>query len=306
MVLALNTIFASEFGPHLVFKGGTSLSKGYGIIDRFSEDVDVTYDIRAFAADLVHGDANGFPSTKSQAAKWTKEIRARLAEWVKSQALPVINAALHGLPAKAWADGEKLFIEYEPVTAAGSTYVKPVVMLEFGARSTGEPHEVRAVTCDAALHLPDVVFPTASPHVMRPERTFWEKATAMHVWCAQNHPNENKRVSRHWHDLTRLQDAGCIKRAIEDRALAKNVAEHKTWFFGAKDAGGAQIDYNAAANGELRIVPAGEAAVNLEEDYKRMVEGGLFAGTPEPFDELMKRSQAIQDLANKAAASGKV
>jgi hypothetical protein len=61
----------------------------------------------------------------------------------------------------------------------------PSVLLEFGARSTGEPNEPRPVACDAAPHQPDVSFPSATPQVMRPERTFWEKATAIHVFCAQ-------------------------------------------------------------------------------------------------------------------------
>ena len=81
-------------------------------------------------------------------------------------------------------DGDKLTVAYGPL-AQGTGYAPPSVLLEFGARATGEPAEARDVICDAAAVLPDVVFPTARPRVMKAERTFWEKATAAHVYCVQ-------------------------------------------------------------------------------------------------------------------------
>lgn len=83
VVWALETLFAAPYAPHLVFKGGTSLSKAYGVIRRFSEDVDLTYDIRTIAPDLVADSADALPSTRSQERRWTKEIRTRLADWVE-------------------------------------------------------------------------------------------------------------------------------------------------------------------------------------------------------------------------------
>ncbi len=88
VVWSLRHLFAGPFAEHLAFKGGTSLSKAYGVIRRFSEDVDVTYDIRAIAGDLV-GDADvPLPVSKSQEKKWSKEIRTRLAQWIESEIAP--------------------------------------------------------------------------------------------------------------------------------------------------------------------------------------------------------------------------
>jgi hypothetical protein len=95
------------------------------------------------------------------------------------------------------SEGDKVFIDYAPL-ATGTGYVAPAVMLEFGARSTGEPSEPRAIHCDAATHLQGVEFPTAAPQVMRAERTFWEKATAIHVFCAQGEFRGGGRFARHW------------------------------------------------------------------------------------------------------------
>ena len=82
VVWSLRHLFGGPYADHLVFKGGTSLSKAYGVIRRFSEDVDLTYDIRAIASDLV-GDADApLPISKSQEKKWSKEIRLRLSGWV--------------------------------------------------------------------------------------------------------------------------------------------------------------------------------------------------------------------------------
>src|SRR5260370_42189930 len=72
-VWALRHLFASPYADHLVFKGGASLSKAYRVIRRFYEDVDLTYDIRAIAGDLVGGMEAPLPTTKSQKKKWTRE-----------------------------------------------------------------------------------------------------------------------------------------------------------------------------------------------------------------------------------------
>ena len=174
VVWALQTLFEAACGPKLVFKGGTSLSKAYGVIRRFSEDVDLTYDIRAIAPDLVTESPEALPATRSQERKWTREIKIRLDAWVQNEALANIASALAkaSLPARARAEDDKIHIEYEPL-AAGTGYVRPAVMLEFGARSTGEPWEALAVVCDAAAHMPEISFPIAAPRVMRIERTFW-------------------------------------------------------------------------------------------------------------------------------------
>jgi hypothetical protein len=299
VVWSLRHLFAGPYAEHLVFKGGTSLSKAYGVIRRFSEDVDLTYDIRAIAGDLVGDAETPLPASKSQEKKWTKEIRARLSDWVGAQIVPRLKLDLeqHGLPATVRAEGDKVFIDYASLTA-GTGYVAPAVRLEFGARSTGEPSEPRAIRCDAAEYLQEVEFPAAKPKVMRAERTFWEKATAIHVFCAQAEFRGGDRFARHWHDVARLDAAGYADAAIADKALARAVAEHKSAFFAEKDTQGEIIDYHAAIAGELHLVPDDGALAKLAVDYQRMVDDGLFLDDVEPFDALLERCRAIQRKAN--------
>ena len=190
-----------------------------------------------------------------------------------------------------------MFIDYAPL-ATGTGYVAPAVMLEFGARSTGEPSEPRAITCDAAAHLPGVQFPSATPQVMRAERTFWEKATAIHVFCAQGEFRGRDRFARHWHDVTRLDAAGFADAAIADKALARAVAEHKSVFFAEKNTHGDVIDYHAAVTDGLQLVPDDGALAKLAADYQHMVDDGLFLDDVEPFEILLDRCRAIQLKAN--------
>lgn len=301
VVWSLRHLFAAPYAPHLVFKGGTSLSKAYGVIQRFSEDVDLTYDIRAIAGDLIGESGTPLPASRSQEKKWSKEIRARLADWVATDVVPLLQQDLgqHGLPATVRAEDDKVFIDYTPL-ASGTGYVSSAVMLEFGARSTGEPCELRSVHCDAAAYLQGVEFPEATSRVMRAERTFWEKATAIHVFCAQGAFRDGDRFARHWHDVTRLDAGGFADSAIADKALANAVAAHKSIFFAEKNLDGGLIDYHAAVAGGLRLVPDDGALVKLAADYQHMVDDGLFLDEVESFDTLLQHCHTIQEKANAA------
>ena len=299
VVATLRILFEAPFGRHLVFKGGTSLSKAWRAIRRFSEDIDITYDIRGFAPDLVAGgDEEALPPTRSQERRWTRAIRPRLAEWVRDTARPFVEQELDqaGFAASVRAEAEQLYVAYGPLFEPIGP-VMPEVRVDFGARSTGDPHVVKPVACDAAAHVPGVAFPEARPAVMLPERTFWEKATSMHVYCLQ-HRVRGDRWSRHWHDVVRLDDAGIATRALEDRELALSVARHKGMFFRENDANRQRIDYQAAVSGNLRLVPSGSARRALAEDYAAMVPTGILLGDDEPFDTIMERCAAIEERAN--------
>ena len=304
VVWALNALFGSPYGPDLAFKGGTSLSKAYGMIRRFSEDVDLTYGIhRLLPADLLaKTDAGHFdplPVSGSQQQKITKLLKQVLPDWVAAAVRPHLEKGLvaDGLVANIRAADEKLFIEYEPLIP-GATYVPPRVMLEFGARSTGEPCTERNVICDAATHLPMLAFPQARPRVMMLERTFWEKATAIHVYCLQKRLRAD-RFSRHWHDLARLYAQGVATQSLLRLDIGLAVAAHKEHFFAAKDAGGKVIDYEAAVRGRISLVPDGEALDALRADYTAMVADGLLLDDAETFEDLMATCSRIEAQLNQ-------
>jgi hypothetical protein len=299
VVWTLSALFRSSFAQHLIFKGGTSLSKVYRASDRFSEVIDVTYDIRAIAPDLVKdAGPDALPVSRSQAAKWRDIIEERLAKWLGEQVLPCLQecADADKLAAKLRIEkGESIYIDYETLMS-GYGYVAPYIKIEFGARSTGEPSVDVSVSCDAAEYLSDLIFPNINVHVMRVERTAWEKMTAIHVFCLRG--NIKDRLARHWSDIVRLDAAGYIEAAINDRDIAQRVADHKSRFFIEKDAQGNKIDYFTAINGGIVLVPEGDALKSLEIDYAKMVEDRLFLRDPEPLSLLVERCADIQKRAN--------
>ena len=302
VVWTLGVLFDSPLSTDLTFKGGTSLSKAYKVIDRFSEDIDLTYDIRKLIGDLI-GDDGALPSSRSQANKWTKAVRERLPGWIATHVRQVIEAALarEQVDAKleiGGKDNDKLFLHY-PALKQGTGYVPPVVALEFGGRATGEPHQMLPVTCDMDGHVPNVSFPTASPLVMSVTRTFWEKATAAHVYCTQGRIR-SERYARHWHDLAALRRSQYFAEAVMDRAVAKSVAQHKSFFFIEKDSAGSVIDYMPAVSGKLNLVPEGNALAALAEDYANMLADQVMLGDALAFDQLMQACRDIEIQANQA------
>ncbi|MHB1566104.1 MAG: nucleotidyl transferase AbiEii/AbiGii toxin family protein [Acidiferrobacter sp.] len=305
VVWTLRALFESPLAADLTFKGGTSLSKVYKIIDRFSEDVDLTYDIRRLIADWIGGDGD-LPASRSQADKWTKAVRHRLPEWIAANVKPIIETSLahERLAAQVEIGGkdhDKLLLYY-PALAQGTGYMRPVVALEFGGRATGEPHQVLPVVCDMDGHLPGVSFPTASPLVMSVARTFWEKATAAHVYCAQGRIR-SERYARHWHDLAAIARSQHFAGIITDRAVAAAVAQHKSFFFIEKDVGGAVIDYASAIQGFLKIVPESRAREALAADYEAMLGDEVMVGDALSFDQLMQACAEVEVRANEAAVS---
>ena len=174
--------------------------------------------------------------------------------------------------------------------------------MKFGGRATGEPHQVLPVTCDMDGHVDGVMFPVASPLVMSVARTFWEKATAAHVYCAQGRIR-SERYARHWHDLAAIGRSRHFATALGDRAVAKAVAQHKSYIFIEKDAKGDVIDYFPAAAGKLQIVPEGAARDALAADYAIMLADEVMMGAALPFDRLMDACAEVAAETNAAAAS---
>ena len=300
VVWALAALFDSPLAQHLTFKGGTSLSKAYKLIDRFSEDIDLSCDIRSLIPDLLARDA-ALPTTRSQANKWTKAVRERLPQWLATDVNPVLEAALAREHLQAGleiggADHASVLLHY-PATTRGSGYVRPTLTLEFGGRATGEPRQPLQVNCDMDGLVEGVAFPSARPWVMGLARTFWEKATAAHVYCAQARVH-GERYARHWHDLAAIARGADISAIVADRVVAKAVAEHKSCFFAEKDSAGDWVDYFAATQGALRLAPQGQARDALAADYAAMLADGVMVGDAIAFEELMTACEHIAGLAN--------
>jgi len=267
----------------MAFKGGTSLSKVYGAIKRFSEDVDVTVDYKSLDQSIDPFDPK---VSRTARDKYTELLKTKLAEHTKNVIRPHFEnlvAQLTEKPPKPITisdDGEKLFIPYPSRFGTAES-----VFLEFGGRNVISPNEEHTLRPYISAALPELQFPEATVRVLVPSRTFWEKATLIHVACIRSDPKlDADRQSRHWHDLAVLADHNIGKIGIPDLQLLQDVVKHKNVFFRAS-----YTNYEACLSGGLRLIPATPLLQALRVDYEKMIADGMFDGEPPTFDWIIAR-----------------
>lgn len=284
----------------MAFKGGTSLSKVYGAINRFSEDIDVTLDYRGFDAGIDPFDSG---TSKTQIKKLSEALKDFVREHSHGTVIPHLEAQLRtavqhtGARIEANANGEEVRIYYPSAIDQSLGYLRDSVMIEFGGRNITEPnaeHEVRPYIAD---HLSQLQLPMAVVTVLSPERTFWEKATLIHVECHRPELKADaKRQSRHWCDLAVLADHVIGNRALADRALLADVVKHKKVFFNVGYA-----NYDACLAGKLKLVPD-EAKLNaVAGDLRAMIDGGMFYGERPSFEKIIERLRKLEQEINLAS-----
>jgi len=281
-----------DLGGTLIFKGGTSLSKVYRMIERFSEDIDVSLDRASlgFSGEL---DPEAGRSAKEQARRLDR-LRQACQERIVGHLKPAFEEVIATKFGRAtgWSvvvdeadpDRQTLLYAY-PSSWPDKTpaYVRAVVKIEMGARSDHWPSEQAETSSYTAQQFRAAfTVPSFVVKVLAAERTFWEKATLLH---AEYHRPADKtmplRLSRHYYDLARLIQAGLGEKAAQDPELLRRVVEHKQVFFRSGWA-----HYETARKGSLRISPAPDRLRPLEADYDKMQE--MFFGDRPAFTEILQ------------------
>lgn len=270
--------------PYLTFKGGTSLSKVYGLIDRFSEDIDLSIEREFFGFGEPHNPENA-PSKKKQNAIIDNLSRA-CSNYVQTEMLASLKETFAAELKKTdeWQifsdpedpNAQSLLFEY-PSNSSKTGYIRPLVKIEIGARSEHWPvseHKIESYVKEAlkkTIHEPDIVI-----RVLNAERTFWEKATILHQYA--HLPEDKKlppRISRHFYDFFRLINSSIKKKALEETALLERVATHKSIYFASKWA-----NYATARKGTLKLFPPPHVLKELQKDYVLM-EAMFFREIPD-------------------------
>lgn len=280
-----------EIGDHLIFKGGTSLSKVFKVIERFSEDIDVSID-RGW---LGFGGANEPEAGASNKEKQRRieALKAACQQRITSALQPALESAIRAKvrAGEKWSlradeedpDQQTLLFDYpSSFTPTATGYIRRVVKIEMGARADHWPSETRTITPYVAEQFPQGFRePACEVKVLSAERTFWEKATILH---AEFHRPSDKampdRFSRHYCDFHELIRKGVGTTAIAKPELLARVAQHKSLFFRTSWA-----RYDEAAKGSLRIAPPEHRLKALRDDYGRMQQ--MFFGEPPGFDEII-------------------
>jgi len=229
-----------KLGEHLTFKGGTSLSKAWKLIDRFSEDIDLVVD-----RDTLGFGGEASPeraASNNQRRKRLDSLIAACRSWVQERLQPALAERIaervsgpHSVrPDPDDADGQCLLFEYPGAfREAEAGYVRPVVKIELGARSDDWPSASHSFTPYLGEALPDIVAnATVSFRTLAAERTFWEKAMLLHeeTYRPADKPRAI-RMARHCYDLWCFIIRGVAEKAAVEEDLFKRVAEHRQAFF---------------------------------------------------------------------------
>lgn len=284
--------------PALTFKGGTSLSKVHRLIERFSEDIDLTFSRDGWG---FEGDRNPLDETLSQKkrAALIEEIRARSESVVRDRVAPALRKFCERtLGPRGWSvdidstDSQTVLFTY-PSPAASYTYGRPVVKAEFGAR--GEPWPtIQRVVKPYLEELYADVAPTAVVEVVTllPERTFWEKATllhALHHGTLAKPDKKTERRSRHLYDLHRMWNDPELKaRILANPSLLLAVVRNSQVFF---KEGKAQ--YELIASFQLNATPHTALEATLRADYDEMRTMFFPRSAVPSFDELLVSLQEL-------------
>jgi hypothetical protein len=298
----------TEMGEHLVFKGGTSLSKVAHAIERFSEDLDLSLSPALLGIEETQVEA---AVSRAQRDRWMERLEAECARVVNGHVRPTLETAIHAVlgppPGRAsWLESltdevshsAVLLFHYPSVVAAGFAYLTRAVRLEFGSLTDQRPTGSHPVVPWIAEALPAAFKDWHCEVVaLEVERTFWEKATILH---AEAHRKADApmppRYSRHYADLAALARGPVAPRALAMAGLRDRVVAWKNRFFAR---GWAR--YDLAVPGTFRLLPPASRHGELEMDYLSMRD--MYLAQPPTFDEVMHTLTLLEQQINRGTST---
>lgn len=297
-------------GPRLLFKGGTSLSKGFGLISRFSEDIDVTVFRGDLGAPAAIAELEALSGKKRRArldairdacrAYVGGDVREALAAILVSR-LSAAGIAADGArvePDEADPDGQTLLIWY-PTTTPRSDHVRAAIKIESGAKSALDPNREVPIRPYVDDDLPALDLTVPNVRTVEPARTFWDKVVILHGlrrWfdVRGELKGGGQRVSRHYYDLHRLARAPVGAAALADADLGADCVAHARMFFNRPD-----FDLASAAPGSYALTPHDGMVEQLRGDYRAMT--GMIFGDPPRFEDVLASVADVEHRLNGAA-----
>lgn len=294
VMIALRAIFSTKVAEHLVFKGGTSLSKGWGLIERFSEDIDLAIDRNFFN---FKGDLSRREVTK---------LRKAACEFVTNEFIEMLYQALDAQGVKEYelsflaferSDTDPVAIElkYKSLTETVE-YLQPRILIEISSRSLIDPFQNVPIISLIGQTYKGAQFSDLSVNIptVNPERTLIEKMFLLHEeFQKSNHAEiKSSRMTRHLYDIAKLVDNGYDDKAMANMELYQTVINHRksltnlTW-----------VDYSKHQPKTLNFIPHDDILKDWEKDYVEMQES-MFYGETEKFDKLLDKLKKLNQKIN--------
>ena len=292
VTMVLKAVFSSKFAEHFVFKGGTSLSKAYHLIDRFSEDIDLAID-RKFL---------GFDGELSKTQ--IKKLRKASGTFIVTDFFNELKIQLKelGIPDEEYelvtndeiddtSDPHTIELQYQSIVEQGD-YLPQRVLIEIGSRSLMEPAESKSIESIIESVFPEQKFAIKpfDVSVVVPTRTFLEKIFLLHEEFLKSKDKiRHLRMTRHLYDLERLMDHSHGIEALKNKELFDTIVEHRKKYTPLRG-----ISYDLHKPEKLNIIPPDEVISLWEEDYKTMREN-MFYGKSLDFEELIEKIKKLNE-----------
>lgn len=279
----------SPWMEHLAFKGGTSLSKCFDLIYRFSEDIDLILDWRLVDCEK---DEPWAERSRNKQDKYNKAVNARTETFLAKEFVPRLEEDFRQLLNDSFQiyidpkESQTVCFAYPRLFSEGA--ILPTIRLEIGALAAWTPTQVAKITPFVAEQYPQVFQQhSTSLRTVSPERTFWEKATILHKEAFRKNGQFPSRYSRHYYDLWCMAQSPVKEAAFQDLELLRQVVAFKDRFYPA-----ASARYDLAKPGTMRLVPSEDYLPALRDDYEHM-KNMIFGKRPE-FDEILAAIRSLE------------
>ena len=298
VTVILQAVFSLPVAQHLIFKGGTSLSKAWGLISRFSEDIDLA--VNPIALGAAEGDL-----TKKQ----IKKLRKASSLFVSEQLTPMLCAKINEMGMSAFLNIEaqpnsegdntypeprQIYIRYQSVFEKPLTYLRPDVVLEFSARSLIEPAMPTHVSCILADYIPIQSACDAVVHTAIPAKTMVEKMFLLHeLFSVPGHGTRAERKSRHLYDLYQMMQQDFAQEAITNDALWESIRHHREVFTSVQG-----VDYSGDVRQRICLLPREDIVAIWQSDYETM-RSSMIHGSAPTWDELIEQITILQNKTRK-------
>ena len=295
--LTLEYLFHESPWPQgFIFKGGTSLSKAYHAIERFSEDIDLVMDWRILGYGLHEPWAE---RSKTQQDKFNKKAVAETSKFLTGTFAPQMEKDMRGVLGRNVSvrmdpdDKDQCTVNFFYPHVFSTDYLRQEIRLEIGPLAEWIPSHRVAIRSTAAeqfpvaFRQPDTVVPTVDA-----ERTFWEKVTILHKTAASyEQKGIPSRYARHYYDLYQMSRSDIKEKAFGKKELLAQDIRFKLKFYYTRNA-----SYETAEIGSIKLVPSESAIKDLRTDYDHMKD--MIYGEKPSFNEIMAAITSLEKEIN--------